>query len=134
MGEFVLIDPKSHIPVYRQIVDQLCRAIETGVYKPGEALPSQRVLAAEVRVNPNTVQRAFDELVRDGVVESKRGLGVFVVERATATSKGNGERETAKILKQRIQQGFVASLAPTRIRQLFETEMRRQVSPARGRR
>jgi GntR family transcriptional regulator len=128
----VLIDPKSHIPVYRQIVDQVCRAIESGVYKPGEALPSQRALAAEVRVNPNTVQRAFDELVRDGVVESKRGLGVFVVGRTQTLPKGSGERETAKALKQGIQRGLAANLAPTRIRQLFETEMRRQVSPARG--
>jgi hypothetical protein len=47
----VLIDPKSQIPVYRQLVDQLCRAIEDGIYRPGEALPSQRVLAAEIRVN-----------------------------------------------------------------------------------
>ena len=128
----MLIDPQSHVPVYRQIVEQLCRAIERGVYKPGEALPSQRVLAAEARVNPNTVQRAFDELVRDGVVESKRGLGVFVIGRTQANPKGPAERETAKLLKQGIQQGLATSLPPTRIRQLFETEMRRQVSPARG--
>ncbi len=128
----MLIDPKSHVPIYRQIVEQLCRAIESGVYRPGEALPSQRVLAAEARVNPNTVQRAFDELVREGVVESKRGLGVFVVGRTQSAPKGGAERETAKTLKQGIQQGLAASLAPTRIRQLFEAEMRRQVSPARA--
>lgn len=128
----MLIDPQSQVPVYYQIVEQLCRAIERGVYKPGEALPSQRVLAAEARVNPNTVQRAFDELVRDGVVESRRGVGVFVIGRNQATPQGSAERETAKLLKQGIQQGLAASLAPTRIRQLFETEMRRQVSPTRG--
>ena len=128
----MLVDPQSHIPVYRQIVDQLCRAIERGVYKPGEALPSQRALAAEARVNPNTVQRAFDELVRDGLVESKRGLGLFVVGRRQASPHGSAERDTAKALKQGIEIGLEARLAPTRIRQLFETEMRRQVSPARG--
>ena len=128
----MLIDPKSQVPVYRQIVDQLCRAIESGVYRPGEALPSQRALAAEARVNPNTIQRAFDELVRDGIVESKRGLGVFVVDRTQATPTGSAEREAAKSLRQAIEQGLAANLTPSRIRQLFETEMRRQVSPARG--
>ena len=87
--------------MYRQIVEQICRGIEAGVYRPGESLPSQRTLAVEIRVNPNTVQRAFDELLRDGVIESRRGLGVFVVDRKRVAARGAVEREVAEALDTR---------------------------------
>ena len=127
----MIIDPKSGVPVYQQIVEQICRAIQAGVFRPGEALPSQRTLAAEIRVNPNTVQRAFDELLRNGVIESRRGLGVFVVDRRRAAPRGNSERITAKKMKQSIEAGISGGLTPMRIRQLFESEMRRQVAAMR---
>jgi GntR family transcriptional regulator len=59
--------PQSTTPVYRQIVEQICRPIDAGVYRPGEALPSHRTLPLELCINPNTVQRAFDELLRTSV-------------------------------------------------------------------
>ena len=58
------IEPDSHVPVYLQIVDLLSSSIAAGVYRPSEALPSLRALAADLRVNPNTVQRAYDEMFR----------------------------------------------------------------------
>ena len=122
----MIIDPKSSVPVYRQIVEQVCRAIEAGVYRPGESLPSQRTLAAEIRVNPNTVQRAFDELLRDGVIESRRGLGVFVVDRRRVAARGTVEREVAGALTRGIEVALAAGLTPTRIRELFDAAMRLQ--------
>lgn len=122
----MIIDPKSNVPVYRQIVEQVCRAIDAGVYRPGESLPSQRALAAEIRVNPNTVQRAFDELLRDGVIESRRGLGVFVVDRRRVPPRGAVEREVATAIKRGIEVGLEAGLTPTRIRELFDAAMRSQ--------
>src|SRR5687767_11886356 len=122
----MIVDPRSVVPVYRQIVEQVCRAIDAGVYRPGESLPSQRALAAEIRVNPNTVQRAFDELLRDGVIESRRGLGVFVVDRRRVAPRGAVEREVAAALKGGIEVGLHAGLTPTRIRELFDAAMRSQ--------
>ncbi len=124
----MIIDPKSHVPIFRQIADQLCRGIESGVYRAGEALPSQRALAADLRVNPNTVQRAIDELLRDGVVESRRGLGVYVVGRHQGSPSGGTERDTAIALRSAVKSGLAAGLTPTRLRQLFESEMRRHVA------
>ena len=69
----VIIDPKSPTPIFEQIATQLRQRIATGVYKPQESLPSLRNLAAEIRVNPNTIQKAYDELAREGLVESRRG-------------------------------------------------------------
>ena len=130
----MIIDPKSTVPVYKQIVEQLCRAIDAGVYRPGESLPSQRVLAAEIRVNPNTVQRAFEELLRDGVIESRRGLGVFVVDRRRTKVRGNVERAVNESLEQGIEAGITAGLTPSRIRELFEMAMREQLKsePMKG--
>jgi len=68
-------DPR---PVYRQIADELQRAISVGVLKPGESLPSTRQLAAELRLNPNTVQHAYRTLLHEGMIEMRRGLGAFV--------------------------------------------------------
>ena len=74
------IQPDSHVPVYLQIVDQIRSAIAAGIYRPGEGLPSLRTLATELKVNPNTVQRAYDEMDRQGLIRSRRGLGMFVAE------------------------------------------------------
>ena len=68
-------DPR---PVYRQIADELQRAVTVGVLKPGESLPATRQLAAELKLNANTVQHAYRTLVQEGVVEMRSGLGAFV--------------------------------------------------------
>jgi len=65
-------------PIYRQIVDQVRMAAATGVIPPGHALPSVRSLAEQLVINPNTVAKAYGELVRDGVLESRQSLGYFV--------------------------------------------------------
>lgn len=65
-------------PIYSQLIEQISRRIINGVYAPGSRLPSVRELAAEARVNPNTMQRALSELERDGMVYSERTAGRFV--------------------------------------------------------
>jgi len=64
----VKISPSSHVPIYLQIAAEIRSAVAAEVYRPGEALPSLRNMAIELQVNPNTVQRAYDELVRDGLI------------------------------------------------------------------
>ncbi len=67
-------------PVFIQIMEKLKRDIVTGSYRPGDKLPSVRELAAEAAVNPNTMQRAFSELEREGLVYTKRTNGRFITE------------------------------------------------------
>ena len=67
-------------PIYSQLTQRLTEAIVSGIYAPGEKLPSVRELAVEAGVNPNTVQRALSELERDGLVFSQRTAGRFVTE------------------------------------------------------
>ena len=75
------IDPKSGVPFYRQIIDQVKAAIVTGSIEPGDRLPTVRQLAVDLSVNPNTVSRAYTELELTGLVETQMGSGTFVGDR-----------------------------------------------------
>jgi GntR family transcriptional regulator len=79
-------------PIYRQLRDQVVAMILEGVLKEGDALPSVRTVAAEYRVNPLTVLKAYQQLADDGLVESRRGRGMFVNEGARQLLLA-GERE-----------------------------------------
>jgi GntR family transcriptional regulator len=69
----VAIDLKSGVPLYRQIIDQVKSAIATGALGPGDRLPTVRQLSVDLSVNPNTVSRAYNELV-----ETHMGSGTFI--------------------------------------------------------
>lgn len=71
-------------PIYRQLRDRVVHMILDGVLKEGDPLPSVRNVAAEFRVNPLTVLKAYQELVDEQLVETRRGLGMFVNEGARA--------------------------------------------------
>lgn len=70
----------NEMPIYSQLVEQIKIGIVSGMFPPGERLPSGRDLATEAGVNPNTMQRAMTELERDGLVYSQRTAGRFVTE------------------------------------------------------
>lgn len=65
-------------PIYEQVIDEIKKQIARGDIEPGDKLPSQRKLAKEIQVNPNTIQRAYREMERLDLVETKRGRGTFI--------------------------------------------------------
>jgi len=69
-------------PIYRQLKQKVMAAILDGSLPEGEALPSVRKMAVELQINPLTASRAYAELVTDGLVEKRRGLGMFVIKGA----------------------------------------------------
>ena len=71
---------RGDLPIYSQLVEQIKLGIVSGSFLPGERLASVRDMAAEAGVNPNTMQRALQELERDGMVYSQRTAGRFVTE------------------------------------------------------
>ena len=75
------VDPTSNVPIYVQIVEAVQRLVATGLLKPGDQLPTVRQLAVDLRVNPNTIARAYLELDRHGVISSQQGRGTYVTER-----------------------------------------------------
>lgn len=78
------MDPKwnEDLPIYRQLRDRVVAMILEGVLEDGDALPSVRNVAAEYRLNPLTVLKGYQELVDEGLVEKKRGRGMFVTDGA----------------------------------------------------
>jgi len=83
-------------PIYRQLRDRVVAMILEGVLKEGDPLPSVRNVAAEYRVNPLTVLKGYQELVDENLVESKRGLGMFVKEGARESLLKNERRDFLK--------------------------------------
>lgn len=72
------IDPHSGVPIYRQLEDQVRRQILTGGVANDAALVSVRDLAAKLKINPLTVSKAYSALEREGLLERRRGIGLFV--------------------------------------------------------
>ena len=92
------IDPASRLPIYRQLGNQIREAIARGKLKPGEKLPSVRQMSRMVVVNPNTVARVYNELEREGVLNTRAGLGAFVAApRGELTRKARKQRVVEKL-------------------------------------
>ena len=72
------IDFQSGVPVYLQIVQQVKAAAATGLIRPGDPLPSVRAMAEDLRINRNTVARAYAELESESVIETRQGSGCFL--------------------------------------------------------
>ncbi len=117
------VDPHDHVPIYEQIVEHICGAVAAGVYRPGEMLPSIRGLALELIVNPNTVQRAYQELERQGLVNTRKGLGIFVAADGNASARSRTETAVRAKFSQGIHVGRAASIPQQRMRAIFRTAM-----------
>ena len=76
----ISIDPKSGVPLYRQIIESVQFAIARGDLGPGDRLPTVRQLAVDLQVNPNTVIRAYREMELGGVLDTQQGSGTFVTD------------------------------------------------------
>ncbi|MFH0761909.1 MAG: GntR family transcriptional regulator [Bacteroidota bacterium] len=72
------LDPKAGVPFYRQIIDQIQYGIAAGNLKTGEQLPTVRALAVELKINLNTVSKAYKELEIQSILETQQGTGTFV--------------------------------------------------------
>jgi GntR family transcriptional regulator len=77
MVNFVL-DPKAGVPFYRQIIDQIKFGIASGNLKAGEQLPTVRAVAVELKINLNTVSKAYKELEIQNILDTQQGTGTFV--------------------------------------------------------
>jgi GntR family transcriptional regulator len=102
-------DPR---PVYRQIADEVQRAVSVGILKPGESLPATRQLAIDLKLNPNTVQHAYRTLAQEGVIEIRRGLGAFVAARPREpkrSSQAIARQIAERALREAFRHGLLAS-------------------------
>lgn len=115
----------SDRPIFIQILERIRIDIVNGKYQPGEKLPSVRELAAEAAVNPNTMQRAFAELERMGLVYSKRTSGRFITEDQDMieTWKADIAKEKIRLFLESMQQlGYGKEQTLSLMRQFMEGE------------
>lgn len=72
------INQRSSIPIYLQLVQGVKEAVAKGLLSAGDKMPSVRELAAKITINPNTIAKAYQEMEREGIIETLRGRGTFV--------------------------------------------------------
>ena len=87
----IILDYKDRRPIYEQVVSKLEELMLLGVLKENEPLPSVRALAMELSINPNTIQRAYAELERQGYIYSIKGKGSFVADNGHVKEAGRQE-------------------------------------------
>ncbi len=96
MIEFKL-DPKSGVPFYRQIIDQIRYGIATGSLQVGEQLPTVRSMAVELKVNLNTVSKAYKELEIQNILETQQGTGTFIGTNKVQIDRGERKKKLSDI-------------------------------------
>mgnify|MGYP000851217789 CR=1 FL=1 len=143
----IVLRRDSGLPAYRQLVDQLRFLIQAGKFRAGEYLPPMREVAAEVGVNLNTVNRAYQQLQRDGLIRSTPGKGAIVTRPETSAGPSSGSAairsdnklatpdEVRSILAAGVERSLAAGLTPFEISQVVDgiiTECQGR-SPARKR-
>ena len=116
------LSPASDIPIYRQIIQHIRRAVAQGQLGIGEQLPAVRVLAEALVVNPNTVARSYQELIRDGVLESRSGRGVFVTEKRQVFSQQERMRRLRHAAEQLCHEAVMLSFGFPVVREVLEAK------------
>lgn len=120
------LDSHSGVPVYRQLIDQVQGAIASGVLRSGDQLPTVRLVAVELAINPNTVLRAYRELEIRGVLDTQQGTGTFVSDHQHETRP----EEKSRLLTQLAQEFAArAGAAGLTLHQVID-ELRRMQSHA----
>ncbi|TVT49929.1 GntR family transcriptional regulator [Amycolatopsis cynarae] len=122
MIEFVL-DGRSKVNTYVQLVQQVKQALRVGLLEPGDQLPKVRDVAQSLAINPNTVLKAYRELELEGLAEGRPGVGTFV-KRTLAGASLENQGELRAEFADWLRRAREAGLSPEDIRALVETTMR----------
>jgi GntR family transcriptional regulator len=125
MPAILTVDPRSGVPIYLQIIEQVKRSVALGALGAGEQLPTVKQLALDLTVNPNTIARAYRELEREGVIETSVGRGSFVrSDGAEASPKVAAEIGRAAI-DLALREAKSVGLGADDVRALFEGSLQR---------
>jgi GntR family transcriptional regulator len=123
------ISTGSTTPIYKQVTDQVRLGVATGKLAVGDPLPSVRALAEELVVNPNTVARAYADLAREGILEARAGLGVFVTRKRRVFTREEGRRRLEPLLDGLISEAMALDYTPQELREAFEKQLARWKPP-----
>ena len=123
MSLSIVISTGSDTPIYRQITDQVRLAVATGRLAIADQLPSVRSLAEELVVNPNTVARAYADLAREGLIESRAGRGVFVIRKRKVFTREEGWRRLEPLIESLIGEAMAMDFGREELRAAIERRL-----------
>ena len=116
------INVNSGLPIYRQLMDQLRFYIASGAIQTGEQLPSIRVLAKQLAVNPTTIVKAYNELAHAGVIELRQGKGAFAA--APVESDADNAELLLPMVRQLVTESQMSGVTLKKLKQLIEQQYR----------
>lgn len=114
----ILINHKDRRPIYEQIIERFEQLILCNVLEKNSPMPSVRSLAMELSLNPNTIQRAYQELERAGYIYTIKGKGSFVSE--TVQTADKKRQEIKKTMSVEINKALLAGLSPDELRKILD--------------
>ena len=117
------IDPRSPTPLYEQIAARVRVAVAAGDLAPGDALPSVRALARDLRVNPATVVQAYRDLAADGFVEMRHGQGTFVQEVSPFLMDEERATRAQQMVRRLLEDGARLGIGAEEITRAFQAEI-----------
>jgi len=119
------IDFRSGLPIYTQIVNQVQAQVASGILQPGDQLPTVRALAEDLRVNFNTVARAYRILDEERIISTQQGRGTYITEIPPPKVSERLRRESLEALTQRfISEAMRLEFSKTEIRQMVNEQLK----------
>jgi GntR family transcriptional regulator len=120
----IKIDPDNNVPIYLQIVHAIKHLVAAGQLSPGQQLPTVRELAADLRINPNTVARSYDQLNGDGVISTQQGRGTYVHERPDQDNLASVRKEQLQIImSEALGKALSRGYSKQEVLEAFETQL-----------
>src|SRR3954470_3683153 len=113
------LDPRSGVPTYLQLVQQVRHAVEYGIVRPGDQLPTAREGVEDLAITPNTVLKAYRELERQGFAHARAGAGTFIAENAPEPLQRSVQTPLRKALDRWLQGAIDAGLDRDSVAALF---------------
>lgn len=118
------IDFRSGVPIYTQIVEQVQSRLLSGALEPGDQLPTVRQLASELRVNFNTIARAYRLLDEAGLISTQQGRGTYILERPTAETQHQLRQQALAALTRRyLQEAHRLGASPEEMAALVQEQL-----------
>ena len=118
------INFRDHVPIYIQLMDQVKHQVAAGEIQPGEQLPTVRQLAADLRVNFNTVARAYRLLDEEGIISTQHGRGTFILDLPSPEKvRENRRNDLRRLTRQYLAGAFRLDFSPKEVQEVFEEKL-----------
>jgi GntR family transcriptional regulator len=118
------IDLRADTPIYQQLVEGVKKAVATGILQAGDKLPSVRELSTQITINPHTIAKAYQELEREGIIETRRGRGTFVASRENQINQEEKRKLIDKMVDKILIEAFYMGIDEDELLSLIERRVR----------